>query len=71
MRRNTLFRTAVPFGSAVVLKALPQTSLGVGAPVVSEFTHWSGGTVNGAKDPVLRLVVDRDMKLVAHFRPKP
>jgi len=56
-------------GSMVVLKALPQTSLGVGAPVVSRFSHWSGGKADGSKDPVLRLTVDSGMKLTAHFLP--
>jgi len=57
-------------GSAVVLKALPQESLGVGAPVVSRFGHWSGGPVEGAKKPVISVTVDRDVKIVAHFLPK-
>jgi len=55
-------------GSTVVLKALPQKSLGVGAPVVSRFTHWSGAPADDMKNPVLRLVVDRDMKITAHFQ---
>ena len=56
-------------GSTVVLKALPQKELGVGAPAVSEFSHWAGGKADGADEPVLRLVVDSDLKITAHFLP--
>jgi hypothetical protein len=64
-RENTFHR-----GSAVALKALPQESLGVAAPVVSQFDHWSGGPVEGVTDPEIRLKVDRDMTITAVFRPK-
>jgi hypothetical protein len=64
--RNNTFNK----GSAVVLRALPQQSLGVDAPVVSEFDRWSGGPVEGVTDPEIRLEVDRDMTVTAVFRPK-
>jgi hypothetical protein len=57
-------------GSIVTLRALPQGQLGVTAPVVSKFSHWSGGPVQGVKDPEIRLVIDRDMKITAHFKPR-
>jgi pectate lyase len=54
-------------GSIVVLKALPQKELGVGAPVVSKFSHWSGVRADVAKEPVLRLTVEKDVTVTAHF----
>jgi hypothetical protein len=56
-------------GSTVALKALPQKNLGVGAPIVSEFSHWSGGAVDGVKESLIRIVVESDMTIVAHFKP--
>jgi len=58
-------------GSTVVLRALPQTSPGVGAPATSRFSHWSGGPIDGLAQPQCRLVIDRDMALVARFQPLP
>jgi len=56
-------------GSSVVLKALPKPVPAPWAPDVSRFSHWSGGTVDGVTNPILRLVVDRDMTITAHFMP--
>lgn len=63
-------------GSHVILKALPKTSMMVSAPVVSKFSHWSapegvrhtGGTVDGSQEPVIKLVVNQDAKITAHFK---
>jgi pectate lyase len=55
-------------GSTVVLRAVGQTDLVVGAPQTSTFERWTGVAVDGSTEPLLRLTVDRDTKLTAHFR---
>jgi hypothetical protein len=49
-------------GSTVGLKAVPDEG--------EAFDHWSGGSVDGSKEPIVWLHVEANTKVVAHFAAK-
>jgi hypothetical protein len=49
-------------GSTVGLKAVPDEG--------DAFDHWSGGSVDGSKEPIVWLHVEANTKVVAHFAAK-